>query len=144
MLIVRILPRSASKSETHRVSCCSHSQARCHHRVPNITYDESRGLRKHTSPVVNGVWGRENRDTNDALKFCEWSPDVVGRFEVSTTGASAGRCSVFRSPVRDCCAASWFHGTLFAAVRATAHQVKTKLKFSPMAMSIWGANASAQ
>ena len=33
--------------------------------------------------LVDGVWSRENRNTNDALKFCEWSPDVVGRYEVS-------------------------------------------------------------
>ena len=33
--------------------------------------------------LVDGVLSRENRNTNDALKFCEWSPDVVGRFEVS-------------------------------------------------------------
>ena len=36
--------------------------------------------------VVRGSGGaaqqNENTDTNDALKFCEWSPDVVERFEV--------------------------------------------------------------
>ena len=32
--------------------------------------------------LVDGVWEGENTDTNDALKFCEWSPDVVGRFEL--------------------------------------------------------------
>ena len=33
--------------------------------------------------LVDGVWSRENPNTNDALKLCAWSPDVVGRFEVS-------------------------------------------------------------
>ena len=33
--------------------------------------------------LVDGVWSRQNRITNDALKLSEWSPDVVGRFEVS-------------------------------------------------------------
>ena len=33
--------------------------------------------------LVDGVWSRQNRITNDPLKLSEWSPDVVGRFEVS-------------------------------------------------------------